>query len=114
MDVWEVLQQRTEGDELTLVGAVNAPDLELALLLAREAYLRHKEGVNFSVRLRGTDELHPCADPATLGGVIDHSYRRQDGYVGVGAKLKRVREQMASRGLVIDGSRPPAHAGASS
>jgi hypothetical protein len=51
-----------------------------------------------------------CPDPTALGGVIDRSYRRQDGYVGVGAKLKRVREDLARRGLVIAGRRPPAHA----
>lgn len=110
MDVWDVLQQRVDGDELTLAGSINAPSLDVALLLARETHFRHGEGVSFAVRLRGQDEVHVCPDPTALGGVIDRSYRRQDGYVGVGAKLKRVREELARRGLAIDGHRPPARA----
>jgi 1,2-phenylacetyl-CoA epoxidase PaaB subunit len=110
VDVWDVLQQRVDGDELTLAGSINAPSLDVALMLARETHFRHGEGVNFAVRRRGEDEVHVCPDPTALGGVIDRSYRRQDGYVGVGAKLRRVREQLAGRGLVIKGLRPPAHA----
>lgn len=105
-----MLQQRTEGDEFVLVGSINAPSLDVAMLLARETHFRHGEGVNFALRRRDDDEVHVCSDPTGIGGVLDHSYRRQDGYVGVGAKLKRVRGLMAERGLVIDGSRPPAHA----
>ncbi len=105
-----MLQQRVDGEELTLAGSINAPSLDVALMLARETHFRHGEGVNFAVRRRGEDEVHVCADPTALGGVIDRSYRRQDGYVGVGAKLRRVREQLAGRGLVIEGHRPPAHA----
>jgi 1,2-phenylacetyl-CoA epoxidase PaaB subunit len=112
VDVWDVLQQRTEGGEFVPVGSVNAPSLDIAMLLARETHFRHGEGVNYAIRRRGDDETHVCADPTGLGGIIDRSYRRQDGYVGVGAKLKRVRGDMLSRGLVIDRPRPPAHAGA--
>src|SRR6266545_1887753 len=108
MDVWEVLSQRTDGDEFVPVGTVNAPDEELAMLQAHEAYFRHKEGVNFAIRRRGEGELRVYDGAVPLGGVIDRSYRRQDGYVGVGAKLKRVRREIAQRGLVIDRPRPHA------
>ena len=107
-----MLQQRTEGDEFVPVGSINAPSLDIAMLLARETHFRHGEGVNYAIRRRGDDETHVCADPTGLGGIIDRSYRRQDGYVGVGAKLKRVRGDMLARGLVIDRPRPPTHAGA--
>lgn len=109
MDVWDVLGKRSEDDEFTVVGGIKAPDVEMALLLARETHFRHKEGVAYAVRRRGEQEIHagpPDASP--LGGVTDRSYRRQDGYVGVGAKLKRVRDRMAAQGLVIDRPRPPA------
>jgi len=43
----------------------------------------------------------------TLGGVTDHSYRRQEAYAGVGGKLKRVSKEMADRGVAIDAERPP-------
>ncbi|MGH2726048.1 MAG: hypothetical protein ACRDKS_03635, partial [Actinomycetota bacterium] len=104
MEVWEVFSRRTSDDPLIHVGAVKAPDLEMALVLAREAFFRHGEGVDCWVGRRG--DLHRVAEPETLGGVSDKSYRRADGYVGVGAKLKRVRDALAARGLTVSGERP--------
>ena len=49
--------------------------------------------------------------PRRLGGATDRSYRRQEGYVGVGAKLKRIRDQLAARGAAIDLPRPPVRRG---
>jgi len=110
MEVWDVLGKRTEADEFTVVGGVKAPDAEMALVLARETHFRHKEGVAYAVRRRGDppDALHVGRDDAeTLGGVTDHSYRRQEAYAGVGGKLKRISKEMAERGVVIDLPRPP-------
>ena len=104
MEVWEVFSRRTADDPLVHVGAVKAPDLELALVLARETFFRHGEGVDCWVGRRG--DLHRIAQPETLGGVTDKSYRRADGYVGVGAKLKRVRDALALRGMAVAGERP--------
>ena len=109
MAIWEVLGKRTEGDEFAVVGGLKAPDAEMALLLARETHFRHKEGVAYAVRRRGEPEVHSGAWPAeSLGGVTDRSYRRQEGYVGVGATMKRVHRELAAKGLVIDRPRPPA------
>jgi hypothetical protein len=108
MTVWDVFGKRTAGDDWTLVGGIKAPDLDMALVLARETHFRHKEGVAYAVRLRGDDELHPGPyDSELLGGVTDRSYRRQEAYAGVGAKLKRVQAEMMERGLRIDLPRPP-------
>jgi hypothetical protein len=52
--------------------------------------------------------MHAVAHPETMGGVLDHSYRRQDGYVGVGAKHRRVSDELRARGVVIDRERPNA------
>ena len=79
MPVWDVLGKRTENDEFVVVGGVKAPDVELALLLARESHFRHKEGVAYAVRLRGHEEMH-AGDPSVIGGVTDRSYRRQEAY----------------------------------
>jgi len=105
-----VLGKRTAGDEWSVVGAVKAPDVHMALLLARETHFRHKEGVAYAVRRRGDAEEALTVgegDAATLGGVTDRSYRRQEAYAGVGAKLRRVAERIAERGLRIDRPRPP-------
>ncbi|HYT80941.1 MAG TPA: hypothetical protein VEQ37_17125 [Actinomycetota bacterium] len=108
MPVWDVFGKRTAGDDWALVGGIKAPDVEMALVLARETHFRHKEGVAYAVRRRGENELHPGTyDPELIGGVTDHSYRRQEAYAGVGAKHKRISKLMAERGLVIDRPRPP-------
>jgi ring-1,2-phenylacetyl-CoA epoxidase subunit PaaB len=109
MAVWDVLSRRRDGDPWEVAGSLNAPDLDLAMLLARETHFRHGEGTTFALRQRGQEDVHECPDPEGLGGVIDKEYRRQTGYVGVGAKLKRVHSMMADRGLVIDRPRPRAH-----
>src|SRR5207248_5147511 len=100
----------TEGDDFVVVGGVKAPDAEMALMLARESHFRHKEGVAYAVRRRGAadDEVVlGTYDAEELGGVTDHSYRRQEAYAGVGGKLKRVAAELADRGLRIDAPRPP-------
>ena len=105
-----MLGKRTAADPWSVVGAVKAPDVQMALLLARETHFRHKEGVAYAVRRRsgGEDEMVAGGwPPETLGGVTDRSYRRQEAYAGVGAKLKRVAADLAARGLRIERPRPP-------
>jgi len=106
--VWDVLGKRKADDEFEWVGGIKAPDVEMALVLARETHFRHKEGVAYAVRRRGDEELHVGPYQGdVLGGLTDHSYRRQEAYTGVGAKHKRVGKVLAERGLVIDRPRPP-------
>jgi 1,2-phenylacetyl-CoA epoxidase PaaB subunit len=106
--VWDVFGKRAAGDDWTLVGGIKAPDVEMALVLARETHFRHKEGVAYAVRRRGDEELHVGPyEPDLIGGVTDRSYRRQEAYTGVGAKHKRISKLMAERGLAIDRPRPP-------
>ncbi len=108
MPVWDVFGKRTDRDEFALVGSIKAPDLGMALVLAKETHFRHKEGVAYGVQLRGDSELHVGPYPSdVLGGVTDRSYRRQEAYAGVGAKHKSVSKLLAERGLVIDRPRPP-------
>lgn len=103
MEIWDVYARRTPSDEPARVGSVKAPDAEMAILLAREAFFRHAEAPEGFVGRDGT--LHPI--PLPTEPAIDKSYRRADGYVGVGAKHARAREDLAKRGLVIDAPRPP-------
>jgi 1,2-phenylacetyl-CoA epoxidase PaaB subunit len=109
MHIWDVLSRRKDDQPWQVAGSINAPDLDLAMLLARETHFRHGEGTTYALRRRGDDALHECPDQLGIGGVIDKDYRRQAGYVGVGAKLKRVHALMAERGLVIDRPRPRGH-----
>lgn len=99
MQVWEVFGQRVGAEDPQLVGSILAPDLEMALLLAREAYFRRGEGQRFAVRRRGSDEMHFCAADEILGGMTDRSYRRSDGYAGVGARFGRISRELKDKGL---------------
>jgi 1,2-phenylacetyl-CoA epoxidase PaaB subunit len=111
--VWDVLGKRTAADEWSVVGGVTAPDAEMALVLARETHFRHKEGIAYAVRLRGDAELHLGPyPPEELGGVTDHSYRRQEAYAGVGARMKQAGRRFAEEGIRIDRPRPPTRRGA--
>ncbi len=111
MEVWDVLGKRHAGDDWSVVGAVKAPDdPHMALLLARESFFRHKEGVAFAVRKRGAAAAELVVDPEpaeVLGGLTDRSYRRQEAYAGVGARLRRVARELSERGATIDRPRPP-------
>jgi 1,2-phenylacetyl-CoA epoxidase PaaB subunit len=108
--VWDVFGKRTADDDWTLVGGITAPDVDMALVLAKETHFRHKEGVAYAVRRRGDSELAVGGyDAATLGGVTDHSYRRQDAYAGVGGRMRKAAERLAAEGRSIDRPRPPGH-----
>jgi 1,2-phenylacetyl-CoA epoxidase PaaB subunit len=114
VDVWDVLGKRSADDEFVVVGGVKAADADMALLLARETHFRHKEGVAYAVRRRGSTDVHEGPYPGDqIGGVTDRAYRRQEAYAGVGAKLKRIQAEMARRGVVIDRPRPPVRRSAS-
>jgi ring-1,2-phenylacetyl-CoA epoxidase subunit PaaB len=104
VEVFEVFLRRTHDDPLVHVGSLEAPDIEMALALARETFFRHGEGVDGWVVRRA--DLRRIPDPETLGGVTDKSYRRSEGYAGVGARLRRVREELRARGLAVDAPRP--------
>jgi hypothetical protein len=106
--IWDVFGKRKADDEFEWAGSIKAPDLEMALILARETHFRHKEGVAYAVRLRGDTEFHfGPYEGELLGGVTDRSYRRQEAYMGVGARQKRVSADLARAGVTIDRPRPP-------
>lgn len=107
MKVWDVLQRRKAGADWQVVGGVKAPDVDLALHLTRESLFRRAEGETYAVRLRGSEELHQLPDSTGVGGVIPREFRRMDSYAGVGGKHRKIREEMARRGLLIDRPRPP-------
>jgi 1,2-phenylacetyl-CoA epoxidase PaaB subunit len=106
--IWDVFGKRKTADDFEWAGSIKAPDAEMALILAKETHFRHKEGVEYAVRLRGDTELHVGPYQGdVLGGMTDRSYRRQEAYTGVGARHKRVTRRFVEAGVAIDRPRPP-------
>jgi ring-1,2-phenylacetyl-CoA epoxidase subunit PaaB len=101
---YEVFGKRTVEDAWQAVGAVHAPDEEMALLFARESFFRHGEGIDLAV-VR-TRDFHTLGEPDLLTFHTDKSYRLQKGYP-LGEKRRRATEHARELGVVIAGSRPP-------
>ena len=101
---WEVFGKRTADDAWQAVGAVQAPDEEVALLFAKESFFRHGEGVDVAV-VR-TRDFHVSGDPDLLAFHTDKSYKLQSGYP-LGDKRRRAAEHAQALGVVIaDRPRP--------
>jgi ring-1,2-phenylacetyl-CoA epoxidase subunit PaaB len=94
MEIFEVFRRTGHKEPYEHAGAVTAPDPEMALLMAKECFLRRGEGEHLWV-VRRTDIHSFSGDPA-IDIVADKSYRHPSGYRDVMEKreraLKRVRE----------------------
>jgi len=92
MAIFEVFQQTREGHAFTHGGNVLAPDVEMALIYAREFYGRRLESLRLwvvpreaIVELNDQDILHPSA--------VDRSYRVSAGY-SVRDRLRATRNEV--------------------
>jgi ring-1,2-phenylacetyl-CoA epoxidase subunit PaaB len=101
---WEVSGRRRADDDWEQVGYVHAPDAEMALLLAKESFFRHGEGVDLAVARE--DEFHALGDPDLLAFATDKDYRLQRGYTGLGDKRRRAAARARAAGAVRDHARP--------
>lgn len=78
MNTYEVFLRKAGNHPFTHAGALDAPDDELAVLLAREAYARRGEGDEMWV----VDRRHLLeADEGFLAPNADRPHRRNDGSV---------------------------------
>lgn len=89
MKTYEVFLKKDGKDEFRHVGSVHAPDDEMALPLAREAYARRAEGDLMWLVER--DHLL-VADPDLLSPNADKPHRHNDGR-RVAAKRKAERAE---------------------
>ncbi|MPZ88878.1 MAG: hypothetical protein GEU81_12550 [Nitriliruptorales bacterium] len=101
---WEVFGRRKADDDWAPVGVVHAPDVEMALLLAKEAFFRHGEGVDLAVR--DGDALHALERPDLMEFATDKSYKLQRGYAGLGEKRRRALARAAEAGGPVKRARP--------
>lgn len=87
MRTYEVFLKKDGKDEFRHVGAVQAPDDEMALPMARESYARRAEGDLMWL----VDRQHLLiADPDLLAPNADKPHRHNDGQ-RVAAKRKKER-----------------------
>jgi ring-1,2-phenylacetyl-CoA epoxidase subunit PaaB len=98
MPVFEVFQQPREGKAFEHGGNVVAPDIEMAVLYAREFYGRRQEAHRLWVVPR--ESIVEIKDPDILSPpAVDRSYRTVQGY--------SVRDTLrATRGAVAGSSTP--------
>ena len=89
MRVYEVFLKKEGKDEFRHAGALEAPDPELARLLARESYVRRGEGAE--MWLVDRDDLI-VTEPDFLAANADKPHRHNDGS-SIAARRKRLREE---------------------
>lgn len=92
MKTYEVFLRRGGKEPFEHAGSLDAPDDELAVLLAREAYVRRGEGEEMWL----VERAHLLvADPGLLVANQDKPHRRNDGSV-VAARRKAARQAVGS------------------
>lgn len=87
-ELYEVFHQKARGEPHVHVGAVHAPDPEMALVLAKEQYARRMACVNLWVVKASDIHASDYADQDMFAHATDKSYREAYGYKVV----KKVRE----------------------
>ncbi len=89
MDVYEVFRRSGHKDPFEHCGSVIASDSEMALLMAKECFLRRREGQHLWVARR--TDIHSFKDESLLEIAADKSYRFPEAYRDVVAKREKAR-----------------------
>ena len=87
METYEVFRRSGHKDAFEHCGAVIAPDHEMALLMAKECFLRRREGQHLWVARRS--DIHSFSDESILDIAADKSYRFAEAYRDVVVKRER-------------------------
>lgn len=91
MRTYEVFLRKAGREPFSHAGSLDAPDDELALLLAREAYVRRGEGDEMWL----VDRAHLLVgEPGLLGAHADKAHRHNDG--SLVAARRRARRQASA------------------
>lgn len=91
MQVYEVFRRSGHKDPFEHCGAVIAPDEDMALLMAKECFLRRREGQHLWVVRRS--DIHSFKDESLLEIAGDKTYRFASAYREVVHKRDRARER---------------------
>ena len=91
MEIYEVFRRKGHKDPFEHCGAVIAPDPEMALMLAKESFLRRREGEHLWAVRRS--DIHSFKDETMLDIAADKSYRFASAYRDVVRKRERARQR---------------------
>ena len=78
MDTWEVFRRHGHKSAFEHCGTVTAADSEMALLMAKECFLRRREGEHLWVVNRS--DVNSFKDESLLEVAADKSYRFPEAY----------------------------------
>lgn len=96
MEIYEVFRRSGHKDPFEHAGAVIAPDPDMALMMAKECFVRRREGDHLWVVRRS--DVHSFKDESILEIAADKSYRFASAYRDVIQK----REKALSRAREIE------------
>jgi ring-1,2-phenylacetyl-CoA epoxidase subunit PaaB len=91
VEVYEVFRRGGHKDPFEHCGAVIAPDGDMALLMAKECFLRRREGEHLWVVRRS--DIHSFKDESLLEIAADKTYRFASAYRDVVKKRERARQR---------------------
>lgn len=91
MEIYEVFRRSGHKDPYEHAGAVTAPDPEMALIMARECFLRRGEGEHLWIVRRS--DVHAFSQDPEIDVVESKSYRHPKAYREVVQKRKRALER---------------------
>ncbi|MGH2751879.1 MAG: hypothetical protein ACRDK3_13555 [Actinomycetota bacterium] len=89
MEIYEVFKRSGHKDPFHHAGSVIAPDSEMALIMAKECFLRRREGEHLWVTRRS--DIHSFSDESLLEIAADKSYRFPEAYRDVVTKREKAR-----------------------
>jgi ring-1,2-phenylacetyl-CoA epoxidase subunit PaaB len=95
MDIFEVFRRGGHKQAFEHCGTVTAPTPDMALLLARECYLRRAEGEHLWVVKR--EDIHALSDKALQSSALEKSYRFASAYRDVVKKRAAARARAEAK-----------------
>ncbi len=91
MEIYEVFRRHGHRNPFEHAGTVTAADSDMALLLAKECFLRRREGEHLWVVARSN--IHSFSDESLLELSADKSYRFAEAYRDVVGMRERAKER---------------------
>jgi ring-1,2-phenylacetyl-CoA epoxidase subunit PaaB len=95
VQVYEVFRRGGHKDPFEHCGAVIAPDGDMALMMAKECFLRRREGQHLWVVRRS--DIHSFKDESLLDIAADKTYRFASAYRDVVKKRELARRRVEER-----------------